>query len=36
LIAEAIAFHVDGLRRHGYPVPQPNTRAEEIEAVAAS
>ncbi len=36
LIAEAIAFHVDGLRLHGYSVPAPSTRAEEIEAVPAS
>jgi predicted RNase H-like HicB family nuclease len=34
LIAEAIAFHVDGLKRHGYPVPEPSSRAEEIEAMA--
>jgi predicted RNase H-like HicB family nuclease len=35
LIAEGIAFHVDELKRHGYPVPLPSTRAEEIEAVDA-
>lgn len=34
LIAEAIAFHIEGLQRHGYPVPPPTSRAEEIEAVA--
>jgi predicted RNase H-like HicB family nuclease len=36
LIAEAIAFHIDGLKRHGYPVPPPVTRAEEVEAVDAA
>ena len=30
-MAEAIAFHIEGLR-HGYPVPEPTSRAEEIEA----
>jgi predicted RNase H-like HicB family nuclease len=35
LIAEAIAFHLDGLRLHGYSVPVPSTLAEEIEAFAA-
>jgi predicted RNase H-like HicB family nuclease len=34
LIAEAIAFHVDGLKRRGYAVPEPSSRAEEIEAMA--
>jgi len=31
-MAEAIAFHIEGLRLHGYPVPEPTSRAEEIEA----
>lgn len=31
LIAEAIQFHMEGLRLGGFPVPEPNTRAEEIE-----
>jgi predicted RNase H-like HicB family nuclease len=35
-IGEAIAFHVEGLRRRGYPVPGPSTRAEEIEVVGAA
>ena len=33
LIAEAIAFHIDGLQRHGYAVPAPSTRVEEVEAI---
>ena len=35
LIAEAIAFHIEGLHQHGYPVPPPLTRAEEITIDAA-
>ena len=31
-IREAIAFHVDGLREDGLPVPEPSARAEYIEA----
>jgi predicted RNase H-like HicB family nuclease len=34
LIAEAIAFHIDGLKRHGHSVPEPSTRAEEIALAA--
>jgi len=30
-IAEAIQFHIEGLRLHGFPVPEPSARAEEIE-----
>ena len=30
-MAEAIAFHLDGLRRHGHPVPEPVTVAETVE-----
>lgn len=29
-----IAVHIDGLRRHGYPVPEPTTRVEELAAAA--
>jgi predicted RNase H-like HicB family nuclease len=28
---EAIAFHIDGLREEGEPVPQPGTTAAFIE-----
>jgi predicted RNase H-like HicB family nuclease len=31
-IAGAIEFHVEGLKLRGCPVPEPVTRAEEIEA----
>lgn len=31
---EAIAFHVDGLRLEGYPVPEPMARASEAAAAA--
>ncbi len=31
LIAEAIEFHIEGMRLHGQTVPEPSTRAEEIE-----
>jgi predicted RNase H-like HicB family nuclease len=34
LIAEAIAFHIEGLQLHGFPVPPPSTRADEIEVAA--
>lgn len=32
LIAEAIVFHVEGLRLAGDPVPAPNSAAEYVEA----
>lgn len=35
LIAEAIAFHIEGLEADGDPVPEPATRVEEIEPSAA-
>lgn len=37
LMREAIAFHVEGLREAGEPVPEPSTRAGtiEVEAVVA-
>ena len=28
LIAEAIEFHIEGMRLHGEPVPEPTTVAE--------
>ena len=31
LMREAIAFHVEGLREAGDPVPEPSTRAGTIE-----
>ena len=31
LIAEAIQFHIDGLRFRGYPVPEPTTVVGEIK-----
>lgn len=38
LIREAIAFHLDGMRRHGEPIPSPTSILEyvEIEAPAAT
>jgi predicted RNase H-like HicB family nuclease len=35
-IAEAIAFHVEGLQRAGQPVPQPSTQTEYVEVGAGS
>ncbi len=35
LIAEAIEFHIEGLREDGEPVPEPTTLAEAIEVQAA-
>ena len=32
LIREAIAFHIEGLREEGLPIPEPTTLAEYIEA----
>jgi len=31
---EAIEFHVDGLRRDGYPVPEPQTTSSYVELPA--
>jgi predicted RNase H-like HicB family nuclease len=31
-IREAIAFHIDGLREDGQPVPEPESWAELVEA----
>ena len=35
LIAEAIEFHIEGLRMDGDPVPEPTTVAESVEVQAA-
>lgn len=35
LIAEAIEFHIEGLREDGESVPEPTTLAEAIEIRAA-
>jgi predicted RNase H-like HicB family nuclease len=35
LIAEAIEFHVEGLRLRGEPVPEPTSVAEIVEIQAA-
>jgi predicted RNase H-like HicB family nuclease len=31
LIREAIAFHLEGLRAEGLPIPEPTTRCEYVE-----
>lgn len=33
LMREAIPLHIESLRSHGEPVPDPNTQAEFVEAV---
>ena len=35
LIREAIPFHIEGLRLHGAPVPEPSVRVEFVEAEMA-
>ena len=35
LIREAIEFHIEGLKAHGNPVPEPTTQGEYIDAPAA-
>ena len=35
LIAEAIEFHIEGMRRRGESVPEPTTVAESVEIQAA-
>lgn len=32
LIKEAIAFHLEGLREEGWPIPQPTTICQYVEA----
>jgi len=34
LIREAIAFHIEGLREDGEPVPPPTSRAEYVDTPA--
>ena len=33
-IREAIAFHIDGMREDGLPIPMPSCDADYVEAVA--
>jgi len=33
LMREAIPLHVESLRSHGEPIPEPRTRVEYVEAV---
>jgi predicted RNase H-like HicB family nuclease len=33
-IRDAIAFHLDGLRQDGMPVPQPSSRVDYVEVAA--
>jgi predicted RNase H-like HicB family nuclease len=35
LIREAIAFHLEGLREDGHPVPRPSSSSELVEVQAA-
>jgi predicted RNase H-like HicB family nuclease len=35
LIAEAIQFHIEGMRLHGEVVPEPVTVVESVEVIAA-
>ena len=35
LIREAIALHIDGLRREGLPVPKPSSDGEFVDVEAA-
>jgi predicted RNase H-like HicB family nuclease len=33
-IREAIAFHLDGLKQDGSPIPQPSSRVDYVEIAA--
>jgi predicted RNase H-like HicB family nuclease len=33
-IRDAIAFHLDGMREDGIPIPEPTSRVEYIESAA--
>ena len=33
-IQEAIAFHLEGLREDGLPIPEPSSRVEYVEVAA--
>ena len=35
LIQEAIEFHIEGMREHGQPVPEPSSSIEYVEVRAA-
>src|ERR1017187_5396299 len=35
LIADAIEFHIEGMRLHGEPVPEPSTVVDSVEVRAA-
>ena len=35
LIREAIAFHIEGLRQDGHPVPPPSSTSEVVDVRAA-
>ena len=35
LIAEAIEFHIEGMRLRGEPIPEPTSVAETVEVQAA-
>ena len=35
LIREAIAFHIEGLKEEGLPIPEPSSTGELVEVVAA-
>ena len=35
LIAEAVEFHIEGMRMHGESVPEPTTVAESLDIQAA-
>ena len=32
LIVEAIAFHIEGLKEEGLPIPEPTSQCEYVEA----
>ncbi|MBI1897895.1 MAG: type II toxin-antitoxin system HicB family antitoxin [Acidobacteria bacterium] len=34
LIAEAVQFHLDGLRRQGLPIPEPTSSVDYVEVAA--
>ena len=36
LIREAVAFHLDTMREHGNPIPEPQTSITLVEVPAAS
>jgi len=36
LIREAIAFHIEGMRRHGQTVPEPTSSCEYVDVVVTS